>query len=69
MGKTSNDSRLNIPGKWGWAITECTGFMTLLYIMYTLPGELGIKSLPWGNWTMAGCFVCSPSPSSSIYVY
>ncbi|KAJ4357943.1 uncharacterized protein N0V89_002520 [Didymosphaeria variabile] len=56
MGKTSNKSRLNIPGKWGWAITESTGFATLLYIMYTLPEQQGIKTLPWGNWTMAGCF-------------
>jgi hypothetical protein len=31
--------------------------------MYTLPGELGIKELPWGNWTMAGCFV---GPHSSV---
>jgi hypothetical protein len=25
--------------------------------MYALPKELGIDELPWGNWTMAGCFV------------
>ncbi|KAL5401911.1 hypothetical protein PMIN03_011125 [Paraphaeosphaeria minitans] len=57
MGKTSNTSRFNVSGKWGWAITESTGFVTLLYIMYTLPEQQGIKTLPWGNWTMAGCFV------------
>lgn len=57
MGKTSTDSRFNLPGKWAWAVTESAGFITLLYIMNTLPAELGLQSLPWGNWTMAGCFV------------
>jgi 3-oxo-5-alpha-steroid 4-dehydrogenase 1 len=37
---------------------ESVGFITLIYIMLALPNELGIKELPWGNWTMAGCFVC-----------
>jgi 3-oxo-5-alpha-steroid 4-dehydrogenase 1 len=36
---------------------ESAGFITLLYIMYSLPRELGISELPWGNWTLAGCFV------------
>jgi 3-oxo-5-alpha-steroid 4-dehydrogenase 1 len=36
---------------------ESPGFLVLLYIMYALPKELGISELPWGNWTMAGCFV------------
>lgn len=36
---------------------ECPGFMLLLYIMFTLPEELGIEELPWGNKIMAGCFV------------
>ncbi|KAF1960298.1 3-oxo-5-alpha-steroid 4-dehydrogenase-like protein [Byssothecium circinans] len=57
QGKTSNDSRFNISGKWGWFTMESAGFVTLMYIMSTLPRELGIESLPWGNWTMAGCFV------------
>lgn len=57
QGKTSVESRFNIPGKIGWATMESMGFLTLLYIMYTLPEELGIRELPWGNWTMAGCFV------------
>ncbi|KAF2002757.1 3-oxo-5-alpha-steroid 4-dehydrogenase [Amniculicola lignicola CBS 123094] len=57
MGKTSTESRFNIPGKIGWATMESVGFMTLLYIMFTLPKELGIKELPWWNWAMAGCFV------------
>jgi hypothetical protein len=36
---------------------EVIGPVSLLYIMFTLPKELGLQSLPWGNWTMAGCFV------------
>jgi len=36
---------------------ESAGFITLLYIMFTLPKELGLAELPLGNWTMAGCFV------------
>jgi 3-oxo-5-alpha-steroid 4-dehydrogenase 1 len=36
---------------------ESVGFIALLYIMYSLPKELDLKELPWGNWTMAGCFV------------
>ncbi|KAF2737330.1 3-oxo-5-alpha-steroid 4-dehydrogenase-like protein [Polyplosphaeria fusca] len=57
QGKTSTDSRFNIPGKIGWATMESAGFIVLLYNMFTLPSELGIEELPWGNWTMAGCFV------------
>lgn len=36
---------------------EAVGFVSLPYIMFTLPEELGLESLPWGNWVMAGCFV------------
>lgn len=57
QGKTSIESRLNIPGKMGWFTMESVGFVTLLYIMFALPRELGIGAMPWGNWTMAGCFV------------
>lgn len=57
QGKTSTDSRWNLPGKWAWFTMEIPGFLTLLYIMWTLPEELGItEPLPWGNWTMAGMF-------------
>jgi len=59
QGKTSKASRFNIPGKIAWATMEAPGFITLLYIMYNLPKELGIAQLPWGNWIMAGCFVCA----------
>lgn len=36
---------------------EAPGFLTLIYIMFTLPKELGIQSLPMTNWMMAGMFV------------
>ena len=57
MGKTSTESRFNVPGKIGWATMEAPGFITLLYIMVTLPAQNGIKSLPMANWLMAGLFV------------
>ncbi|KAF2100844.1 3-oxo-5-alpha-steroid 4-dehydrogenase [Rhizodiscina lignyota] len=56
MGKTSIESRFNIPGKWAWVTMEAPGFLTLLYCMYSLPKQLGVESLPWANWTMAGMF-------------
>ncbi|KAI9714456.1 MAG: hypothetical protein M1820_000417 [Bogoriella megaspora] len=56
QGKTSVDSRWNIPGKIAWITMEAPGFMTLLYIMYSLPKELDLDGLPWANWTMAGLF-------------
>ncbi|KAF2759822.1 3-oxo-5-alpha-steroid 4-dehydrogenase [Pseudovirgaria hyperparasitica] len=55
-GKTSYASRFNIPGKIAWITMEVPGFITLLYIMNTLPKEVGLAELPWGNWTMAGMF-------------
>lgn len=36
---------------------EAPGFINLLYIMFTLPTQNGIKSLPAENWLMAGLFV------------
>lgn len=66
MGKTSTDSRFNIPGKIGWATMEAPGFITLLYIMYSLPKQEEIENLPMENWVMAGCFVCSPSSNPSL---
>ena len=57
MGKTSTPSRLNIPGKIGWATMEAPGFLILLYIMFTLPQKNGIEHLPGANWLMATLFV------------
>lgn len=57
MGKTSVDSRWNIPGKIGWMTMEAPGFITLLYIMFTLPEINHMQQVPLGNWLMAGLFV------------
>ena len=57
MGKTSTASTFNIPGKIGWATMEAPGFITLLYLMFNLPKQEGIESLPFTNWTMAALFV------------
>lgn len=58
-GKTSGKSVLNIPGKIAWTTMEVLGFITLLYVMNTLP-EGGILSLPWENKAMGGLFVGIP---------
>ncbi|TVY51728.1 Uncharacterized protein LSUE1_G009862, partial [Lachnellula suecica] len=57
MGKTSAASKFNIPGKIAWITMEVPGFLTVLYIMNTLPGEIGLAGLPWENKAMAGLFV------------
>ncbi|KAM0689819.1 hypothetical protein Q7P36_010690 [Cladosporium allicinum] len=62
QGKTSIDSRLNLPGKWAWAIMESVGPLTVLYCIFFLPStqpelhHLQNTPLPWGNWTMAGIY-------------
>ena len=63
MGKTSTASTLNIPGKIGWATMEAPGFITLLYIVYSLPKQEGIEKLPFMNYTMAGLYVSPNLPS------
>ncbi|KAK7420596.1 hypothetical protein QQZ08_010356 [Neonectria magnoliae] len=57
MGKTSVVSRLNLPGRIGWLTMEAPGFMTLLYLMKTMPMQHGIDDLPWQNKVLAGLFV------------
>lgn len=64
MGKTSIESRWNLPGRVGWVLMEAPGFTNLLYIMFTLPAQNGIKSLPAENWLMAGLFVSDDGPAS-----
>jgi hypothetical protein len=64
MGKTSQESRLNIPGKIAWIAMELPGPLIMSYTMYTLPAELGLKSLPWENWALGGIFVRSHISSS-----
>ncbi|KAK2028602.1 3-oxo-5-alpha-steroid 4-dehydrogenase [Colletotrichum zoysiae] len=56
MGKTSVQSRLNLPGRVGWFLMEIPGVTTLLYIMNTLPRQVGIDDLPWQNKVLAGLF-------------
>ena len=36
---------------------EVPGFMTLLYIMFTLPQKNGVERLPGANWLMAALYV------------
>ncbi|KAK1772309.1 hypothetical protein QBC33DRAFT_5148 [Phialemonium atrogriseum] len=57
MGKTSVNSRFNIPGRIAWVTMESPGFLLLLYIMNTLPQQHGITDLPWQNKVLAGLFV------------
>lgn len=53
QGKTSIDSRFNLPGKWAWCLMEVPGMLTVLYCMLTIRRQEGIATLPWANWTMA----------------
>lgn len=38
---------------------ECPGFLTLLYVMNTLPQKAGVEDLPFQNRVLGGLFVCS----------
>ncbi|KAM7191335.1 3-oxo-5-alpha-steroid 4-dehydrogenase domain containing protein [Rhypophila sp. PSN 637] len=63
MGKTSVNSRLNLPGRIGWLTMEAPGFLTLLYNLRYLapqanPHYLSEEySLPWQNKVLAALFV------------
>ncbi|KAI9749947.1 MAG: hypothetical protein M1815_002098 [Lichina confinis] len=58
QGKTSIESRFNVPGKIGWVTMEIPGPLTLMYTMWILPPRLEIaQSLPWSNWILAGMFL------------
>jgi len=58
MGKTSVQSRLNVPGRIGWLTMEVPGFLSLLYTMTHLPSQLSITDdLPWQNKVLGGLFV------------
>ncbi|KAI9680495.1 MAG: hypothetical protein M1817_003935 [Caeruleum heppii] len=57
QGKTSVESRFNVPGKIGWTIMEAPGLITLLYIVFTLPQEANLTApLPNVNYLMAALF-------------
>jgi 3-oxo-5-alpha-steroid 4-dehydrogenase 1 len=66
MGKTSVTSRFNIPGKIAWITMEVPGFLTVLYIMNTLPAQVGLSALPWENKAMGGLFVSLHISQTSI---
>ena len=55
MGKTSKESRFNIPGRIGWITMEVPGTIALLYCMITIPAK-GITSLPMGSLVLGGLF-------------
>ncbi|KAI7237709.1 3-oxo-5-alpha-steroid 4-dehydrogenase [Hortaea werneckii] len=55
-GKTSIDSKLNVPGKWAWCFMELPGMLTVLYCLMTIPHQEGLRTIPWANWTMAGVY-------------
>lgn len=57
MGKSSIVSRFNLPGKFAWFTMEVPSLLVISYIMYTLPEELGLSSLPNENWLMASLYV------------
>jgi len=57
QGKTSIQSRFNIPGKWAWLFMECPGFLTVLYCMLTIPAKEGLESVPFANKTMVALYV------------
>lgn len=41
MGRSSSpNSRLNLPGRYAWAIAESVGPLNMLFIIYTLPARL-----------------------------
>lgn len=40
MGKTSSNSRLNLPGRYAWAVAESIGPFNLLFVIFTLPSKL-----------------------------
>ncbi|KAF2461250.1 3-oxo-5-alpha-steroid 4-dehydrogenase-like protein [Lineolata rhizophorae] len=57
QGKTSVNSRFNLPGSWGWAAMEIPSLVIMSYLILILPRENGIENLPWQNWVMATMFI------------
>ncbi|UNI24730.1 hypothetical protein JDV02_010455 [Purpureocillium takamizusanense] len=67
MGKTSVASRLNLPGRAAWMTMEAPGFLTLLYLMSTMPARHGVEDLPWQNRVLGGLFVIHYSYRAIAY--
>jgi 3-oxo-5-alpha-steroid 4-dehydrogenase 1 len=40
MGKTSTESRFNLPGRYAWCAAELVGPLNLLFIVFALPSKL-----------------------------
>jgi 3-oxo-5-alpha-steroid 4-dehydrogenase 1 len=57
MGKTSGNSKLNLPGKFAWITMEVPGFLSLIYSMTVLPARLGISDLPLENKVLGSLYV------------
>ncbi|KAK6408429.1 hypothetical protein LTR95_018432 [Oleoguttula sp. CCFEE 5521] len=68
-GKTSVESKYNLPGKWAWAVMESVGPITVMYCMLTIPSKVGVDTLPWGNWTMAFLYVVHYIYRAPIFAY
>ena len=61
MGKTSIESRFNLPGKWAWFLMEIPGMLTVIYCMLSIPQDASspissYREIPWANWTMAALY-------------
>ncbi|KAH7320751.1 hypothetical protein B0I35DRAFT_351366 [Stachybotrys elegans] len=69
MGKTSVQSPLNLPGRIAWFTMEVPGFLTMLYIMRTLPPMHGIDDLPWQNRVLCALFVIHYIYRAVIYPF
>jgi 3-oxo-5-alpha-steroid 4-dehydrogenase 1 len=52
MGKTSTNSRFNLPGRYAWAVAEFVGPLNLLFIIFTLPSKL--KPVPQSSSSFLG---------------
>lgn len=37
MGKTSTESRFNLPGRYAWCVAEVVGPLNMLFVIYSLP--------------------------------
>ncbi len=67
MGKTSTQSRFNLPGRYAWCIAESVGPLNMLYIIFTLPAKVNPPpnssssilgtGLPAKNELLAGLYV------------
>tara|TARA_R110002060_G_scaffold66246_4_gene75092 strand:- start:160 stop:309 length:150 start_codon:yes stop_codon:yes gene_type:complete len=46
---------------------ETPGLLTLLYVMKTLPAQVGMAQIPWENKVMAGLYVSVSSLQKNIF--